>query len=224
LGSTPSEKRKRILGAALEVGLKRGLASTHMEEIAEAAGVSKGTLYNFFESRETLLVEAVLLSHLDTVNMSPQVSDAKCAPRLRLQALIESLAESFERVQSVFPMATQASSLTAPGSPEHSQLLRGLDAAYIRYRQIVAELLAEARRVGELRDHVDINTVAAIWVATYNGLLYRAGFDEGERDSLCTPDGVRTALGWLLSESLLNPAPELESASQLESLKRDQTR
>ena len=199
------EKRQRILSAALEVGLKRGLAATHMEEIAEAAGVSKGTLYNFFESREQLLVEAVLLSYVDTVVLPPEVDDPTVSPQRRLHVLIESLAESFDRVVSIFPMATQARSLAPPGSEAHFQLLNGLNAAYVGYRQIVADLLTAAQRAGELRDHVDINVVAAVWVATYNGLLYRAGFDERGDDSLCTPDGVRTALGWLLSESLLAP-------------------
>jgi AcrR family transcriptional regulator len=44
-----------ILGAAEEVFAEMGLHSAHMGTIAAKAGVSVGTLYNYFEDREALL-------------------------------------------------------------------------------------------------------------------------------------------------------------------------
>lgn len=43
-----------IVAAALEVFVARGFAATRLEEVARRAGVTKGTLYLYFDSKDTL--------------------------------------------------------------------------------------------------------------------------------------------------------------------------
>ncbi|HYX82795.1 MAG TPA: TetR/AcrR family transcriptional regulator [Gemmatimonadales bacterium] len=45
---------EEILGAALEVFTDRGFAATKLEDIAKRAGVTKGTIYLYFDSKEAL--------------------------------------------------------------------------------------------------------------------------------------------------------------------------
>ncbi|MCS0502335.1 TetR/AcrR family transcriptional regulator [Ancylobacter mangrovi] len=52
-GSSP-EKRRQILNGARDVFLSSGFDGASMGEIARAAGVSKGTLYLYFPSKEEL--------------------------------------------------------------------------------------------------------------------------------------------------------------------------
>src|SRR6201996_3357841 len=47
-------KRRAILDVASEVFLAQGYAATSMSEIAARVGGSKGTLYNYFRSKEEL--------------------------------------------------------------------------------------------------------------------------------------------------------------------------
>jgi AcrR family transcriptional regulator len=49
-----SAKRQQILGGARKVFLAQGFDGASMGEIARTAGVSKGTLYVYFESKEQL--------------------------------------------------------------------------------------------------------------------------------------------------------------------------
>ncbi|WP_230531171.1 TetR/AcrR family transcriptional regulator [Microvirga roseola] len=55
-----SAKRRQILEGARQVFLARGFNGASMGEIAKVAGVSKGTLYVYFESKESLF-EALTL-------------------------------------------------------------------------------------------------------------------------------------------------------------------
>jgi AcrR family transcriptional regulator len=55
----PEERPGHILNAALDAFVENGFAATRLEDIAERAGVSKGTLYLYFESKEALF-EAVI--------------------------------------------------------------------------------------------------------------------------------------------------------------------
>lgn len=48
-----------LMSAALEVFGERGFAATRLEEVAQRAGVSKGTVYLYFESKEALFKAAV---------------------------------------------------------------------------------------------------------------------------------------------------------------------
>ena len=51
----PQVRREQLLDAAAQVFLDRGLAQATMADVAEAAGVAKGTVYLYFDSKSALL-------------------------------------------------------------------------------------------------------------------------------------------------------------------------
>ena len=50
------ETRERIINCGVSFFREKGFQETSMEEIAEESDVSKGTLYNYFENKESILV------------------------------------------------------------------------------------------------------------------------------------------------------------------------
>jgi AcrR family transcriptional regulator len=60
---TPGDGRNRILHAARAMFVERGFADVSMQQIADAAGVTKATLYHHFRDKEDLFVEVVRLEH-----------------------------------------------------------------------------------------------------------------------------------------------------------------
>lgn len=60
------EKKTRILEASIRVFAKKGLSKTKMEDIAEAASIGKGTIYEYFRSKDEIL-EASFQHFLDGV-------------------------------------------------------------------------------------------------------------------------------------------------------------
>jgi AcrR family transcriptional regulator len=55
----PEDRPEEILDAAFDVFGEQGFARTRLEDVAQRAGVSKGTLYLYFDSKETLFREMV---------------------------------------------------------------------------------------------------------------------------------------------------------------------
>ncbi|MBI1796491.1 MAG: TetR/AcrR family transcriptional regulator [Candidatus Eisenbacteria bacterium] len=55
----PEERPGHILIAALDAFVENGFAATRLEDVAERAGISKGTLYLYFDSKEALLTAVV---------------------------------------------------------------------------------------------------------------------------------------------------------------------
>ena len=52
-----------LLAAALDLFVEKGFAATRVEEVATLAGVSKGTLFLYFSSKEELF-KAVVREHI----------------------------------------------------------------------------------------------------------------------------------------------------------------
>jgi AcrR family transcriptional regulator len=55
----PEERPQEILEAALRVFAERGYRTTRLEDVGEAAGVTKGTIYHYFANKEELLLRAI---------------------------------------------------------------------------------------------------------------------------------------------------------------------
>src|ERR1700761_1490655 len=60
-----SAKRRQIIDGARSVFLAQGFDAASMSDIARAAGVSKGTLYVYFQSKEQLFAAIVQGEGLD---------------------------------------------------------------------------------------------------------------------------------------------------------------
>jgi AcrR family transcriptional regulator len=58
-GAEDSAKRRQIIEGARDVFLAQGFDAASMNDIARAAGVSKGTLYVYFDNKEQLFQEIV---------------------------------------------------------------------------------------------------------------------------------------------------------------------
>lgn len=60
------EKKAKILEASIRVFAKKGISNSKMIDIAEAAGIGKGTIYEYFQSKDEI-VEASFQFFLDGV-------------------------------------------------------------------------------------------------------------------------------------------------------------
>ncbi|HEX4858952.1 MAG TPA: TetR/AcrR family transcriptional regulator, partial [Usitatibacteraceae bacterium] len=66
------ERRKdarpgELLAAALDLFVEKGFAATRLEDVARRAGVSKGTLYLYFDSKEELFKAVIRESYLPSL-------------------------------------------------------------------------------------------------------------------------------------------------------------
>ncbi|MCW5659652.1 MAG: TetR/AcrR family transcriptional regulator [Burkholderiaceae bacterium] len=99
MNDTTSTSRRRLkearpqqlLDAALELFVEKGFAATRAEEVAQRAGVSKGTLYLYYPSKEELL-KAVIREHL-----SSRIAAGAAAAEQHRGPVAELLREVFSR-------------------------------------------------------------------------------------------------------------------------------
>ena len=102
----PRRRRKEarpaeIVDAALSLFVERGFSATRLDDVAERAGVSKGTVYLYFDSKEALLAEAV------GRNIGPLLAEFAQAigdPGISASSLIERFVRRWWQVLSASPM------------------------------------------------------------------------------------------------------------------------
>src|ERR1700753_3613975 len=76
-----SVKRRQIVEGARQIFLSKGFDAASMSDIARSAGVSKGTLYVYFDNKEQLfeaIVEEECLAHAEGVfTLDPKDHDVE---------------------------------------------------------------------------------------------------------------------------------------------------
>ncbi len=88
-----ARKRLRILEAATELFVSQGYRKTSVDEVARAAGVSKGTVYLYFKGKTDLLVFAIGLEKWRHKDVLAAVFDPALSPRQRLRRYLETAFE-----------------------------------------------------------------------------------------------------------------------------------
>lgn len=83
------DRKIDIMQAAMQFFSKRGFHATSMQEIAVEAGMSKGSLYKYFESKEELLIEVFKFNHDNMVGKARHINvDDSLAPKQKFKKML----------------------------------------------------------------------------------------------------------------------------------------
>ena len=140
------ERPAEILAAALKMFSSKGFASTKLDEVAREAGVSKGTLYLYFESKEALFKAVV------TEFVLPQIEKAEEQAELDTGAIKDLLIKLIEQWR-INVLQTELSGIAkmmiaeASNFPELATFY--LENVIQRTRGFVANLISRGTKSGE---------------------------------------------------------------------------
>lgn len=98
------ETKKKIIGIALELFRKQGFESTTMEQIAIVADVAKGTLYNYFPGKETILSEYMQRTVRGYEPELRLILEGQPDTRSRLNVLLQKISEWNARNEDIVRM------------------------------------------------------------------------------------------------------------------------
>ncbi len=161
-----SEQRiPQILEAALRIFGEQGLTEARMDDIAEAAGLSKATIYLYFDSKD-VLIEKLLFSYLDqTLAALDQVAAEHNTTRSSLQAWVNRFTAELEENIGYTHLGLEFLSLAA----RKTELRNALTSYYTQYSELIAQILRDGIESGELNSH-DTATVASAIIASCEGM------------------------------------------------------
>ena len=161
------ERIPQIIDAAATVFSKYGIDGANMSSIADAAGVSKATIYHYFSSKEDVVV--ALVKRVFSLDRSAvdQLQNGSGAVRERLLAYATRLAGIVNENRALF-LVTGEIQARAARLPS----LRTLAADfYGEYLRMLVAVIEQGVAQKEVKRDIDAKAIALGYMATIEGSL-----------------------------------------------------
>ncbi len=200
---------ERLLEAAQGLFVSQGYRQTNLDQIASAAGLTKGAVYFYFRSKETVLLE--LLKQVQAIVVERALkATASAGPRAidRLVAFLHHQSKlGVTHRDAVLLLILMSLEFSERKGPVRNMLRR----VYRELYDAVERLIRDGQRTGEIRTDVRARELSAIVMAIHDGT-----FLEWYRRSptLRGPEVVRALRGVLLTGVSGQPAHAFASRAR----------
>jgi AcrR family transcriptional regulator len=170
-------KKETIIQAAISVFARKGYAASRMMDVALAAGIGKGTIYEYFRSKEALFFAAFEFLMTQTGLQMKDLSAGKVgSTSRRLVAMAEAVLAAWLPKLDIYGLVLEFWS-AATTSPQRRRFKTAFQNAYIDFRRTVAALIQEGMDSGEFGSQVDPERLAAALIGSWDALLLQAWLD-----------------------------------------------
>jgi AcrR family transcriptional regulator len=158
------ERRERLFRAALDLFARKGFAETTVEDITNAADLGKGTFFNYFPSKEHILL-AFAEMQLGKLRAAADEARAKNEPtRVFLRSLGARMTQEPIRNPSIIRILLQAFLSNTPVRESMMDL-------QARVIAIHTEIIRLGQQRGEIRDDLPPEVLANVFRQTVFGTL-----------------------------------------------------
>ena len=172
-----AKRREEILAAAGKVFDEYGYAATTMDAIAEAAGLSKGSLYNYFTGKEDLF-EQVFLSFMGSSGDEVErLISGEPSARAKLERIFDFWAQDLETIKSISRLTLEFWATAA--REKQGQIAAMFAELYDHWRRRLGGIIADGIDRCEFIPQIDPSISASLIMAILDGLKLQAVFDAG---------------------------------------------
>jgi AcrR family transcriptional regulator len=157
-------RKEKIVAAAREVFSRFGYRKTSLVDVATTAGISKATLYQYFDGKDALF-GTVVTRHYESYVARLQKAlgeEDSLVSKLRRYALVmlETHRETSDSIDSLEELMEQF-----PFVVKHIMRVRQLEL------DVIETMLAEAIELGQVRSSISVSSVSAMLFAVFRGMI-----------------------------------------------------
>ena len=167
--------RQDILDAATRVFAEKGFFGATLDEVAQEAEFSKGTIYLYFSSKDDLLYNVISSKTSHLTQIFHDTLDMKSSFKEELRALLKKLAEMAFTEKDFFSIfITQHAEFFKSLSSENAEYIC---AVHSNFGKVMVNRIEKAIEEGELRDITPYAIDGIIHGASENMMFTRWDFD-----------------------------------------------
>ena len=162
--------RDRIIESGAEIIHRKGFNHTGIQEILTAAGVPKGSFYNYFKSKDQFGLQVIdyFSAHFKRI-AKETLEDTRISPLSRIYAFLTAFMEYFEsqNYSGGCPIGNLAQEMGDLSPAFRKRLSEAVDMMVDAYSQV----LAAAQNDYKIPKYLDIRDTASFIVASWHGAI-----------------------------------------------------
>jgi len=159
------KRRHEIFHQVVPIVSKKGFYETSMREIADAAGLGKSTLYDYFKTKDEILIYFFEDQLRDMTQEAQKIALQNLSADKRLRQITEKYLESLQANKSLFLKLMQESQRLKLESQKQVQAKR------YAYQDLIRALIDEGIREGVFRK-VDSLLAARLLISSISSAVY----------------------------------------------------
>jgi AcrR family transcriptional regulator len=191
------ERKQQILDAAEKVFTHKGLDEARMDDIAEGTGLSKGTLYLYFKSKDDLIIAILERIFQHTFDQLEARMGDELSATEAIWRFTEEAAREYTTMLRIMPIAYEFLALAFRNKTVQKALKRYLNL----YMDVLVPVIQRGIDSGEFRQ-VDAQEVAIAAGAIFEGIVLLWVYDKSRVN---VERHIRSSIKLLL-EGILAPA------------------
>ena len=191
MASIPN-RRDAIIAAAAQAFDANGYAATTVDQVAVKAGISKGSIYNYFHSKEELFeqvfVSVAAVMEADALHIFTEAA----SPSRKIRRIIDYHATIREQSQRIGRLVLEFWATAA--RERRGQLATTLRQAYDRWYQQLAAVVADGIAQGQFRADISPESAAVLLAALLDGIDVHSIFGFGPEHTQQNRDALERAV------------------------------
>lgn len=160
--------KEKIIHESLRQFSFKGFLSTSISDILDAAGTSKGGLYNHFKSKEDLFFAAMSEARRIWRQRNLDGLDAIERPIEKIKKLLENYRDRYLADAENFPGGCIFVTLAVELNDQRPHLAREVNDGFVRFKRMLKRLLDREKASGNLKEGVDTDQVTEM---LFSGIL-----------------------------------------------------
>ncbi len=175
------QKKSEIARASIALFARNGFENTTIQEIADSAGIGKGTVYQYFDSKEEIILKAAMEIIAEISQMLAAFDPEQMDPGQWLSWLVDSTASMVDATEDFFTVYMEIW-LMYLRSSRYSVSMMMLKEALAQYRMAILRMARVGMERGLFRQDLDPDSFAKGFVATLDGIAFHYLLDKGSFD------------------------------------------
>lgn len=163
--------KEKILDAAYRLFCAKGYYNTSTNEIAKEAGVPIGSVYSYFNNKDTILLEILQRYHLEFDKSNNELSLELETYRTDMKAWLRQLLENLIRIHESGRELIREMEILSFSKPEVAALLKSQQEDSRKVTLVLLKQMKEAIR------YADIEAAAIVVYDTISVTVHRIVFD-----------------------------------------------
>lgn len=160
-----ARRRHEIFHQVVSVFMEKGFHETSMHEIAQAAGLGKSTLYDYFKTKDEILIYFFADQLSDLTDEAQKIALQNLSADKRLCQIMEKYLESLQENKNLFLKLMQEAQCLKPEGQKQVQEKRHA------YQDLVRALIDEGVREGVFRN-VNALLAARLLISGISSVIY----------------------------------------------------